>query len=299
MIHPTFLALRLLSALVILLSGCSTLPLIEPTADLAPPTAGFVLTPEAPQVGQEIEFTAAPQSDDRIVADSYQWDFGDGAIEFELKPTITHVYAEPGVHRVTLTIMAENGLSARATRAVRVSEEPTGAPAFPYTFGAGTYRVGVEIAPGTYRTRGEHSANSAGEGCLWQRLSGLDGTSDQVVAFGSSDGPAVVKIRASDRAFSSKNCARWSQDLSAISDDPEAPFGPGTHVVGVDVAPGVWEADGEGPCFWTRLGGFSGEPEDAIELGEGTAVLIHEGDAGFHSETRCGTWHRFLDLTTQ
>jgi len=291
-----FLALRLLSGLVLLLSGCSTMPLIEPTADLAPPTAGFAFAPEAPRVGQAIEFTAVAQADDRIVADSYQWDFGDGAIEFELNPTIAHVYEEPGQHRVTLTIMAKNGLSARATRTVRVSEEAAEAPAFPYTFGAGTYRVGVEIAPGTYRTRGD---NSAGEGCLWQRLSGLDGASDQVIAFGSSDGPAVVKIRPTDRAFTSRHCARWSQDLSTITEEPEAPFGPGTHIVGVDIAPGVWEADGEGPCFWTRLGGFSGEPEDAIELGEGTVVLIHEDDAGFHSEARCGTWHRFLDLTTQ
>jgi len=28
-------------------------------------------------------------------------------------------------------------------------------------------------------------------------------------------------------------------------------------------------------------------------------VAIPENDAGFHSEARCGTWHRFLDLTTQ
>ncbi len=73
-------------------------------------------------------------------------------------------------------------------------------------FGEGTFIVGVDIQPGTYRS-------SEGDGCYWARLSGFGGTIREVIAndFRSS-GRARVQIRARDTGFTSSNCGTWSRD---------------------------------------------------------------------------------------
>jgi hypothetical protein len=72
------------------------------------------------------------------------------------------------------------------------------------SFGVGTHLVGVDIAPGVYRTDG-------GEGCLWQRLSGLTGDLDDILANDRVDGPVVVEILDTDVAFQSDDdCGTWT-----------------------------------------------------------------------------------------
>ncbi len=61
--------------------------------------------------------------------------------------------------------------------------------------------VGTDIQPGTYR--------SDGENCYWARLSGTNGTFDDIIA--NSNGPTVVTISSSDVAFESRYCAPWTQ----------------------------------------------------------------------------------------
>lgn len=68
--------------------------------------------------------------------------------------------------------------------------------------GDGTFVVGVDIKPGTYRTIG-------GDGCYWERLSGLSGSFDDILANDNVTGPAVVAISARDTAFTTTNCAEW------------------------------------------------------------------------------------------
>lgn len=156
-----------------------------------------------------------------------------------------------------------------------------------YTFGAGAQLVGTDIQPATYRTR------SASRGCYWERLSGLGGTLDEILANDNTDGPAVVTIGAADKAFSSKRCGPWTQDLSPITQGTDAPFsGHGTYIVGVDIAPGTWRNDGSANCYWARLAGFSGTLDDIIanDNPDGTAIVtIAATDKGFMSN-RCGIW---------
>jgi multidrug efflux pump subunit AcrA (membrane-fusion protein) len=64
--------------------------------------------------------------------------------------------------------------------------------------GTGTFEVGKDIDPGTYRAE-------AKEGCYWARLNSLD-TSD-IADNDNADGPVVVEIQSSDRAFQASNCA--------------------------------------------------------------------------------------------
>lgn len=70
-------------------------------------------------------------------------------------------------------------------------------------FNEGTYIVGVDIAPGTYRSRGS--------GCYWARLRGFSGSLDEVIANGNPSGQAVVTISRSDRGFQSTRCGTWSR----------------------------------------------------------------------------------------
>lgn len=73
------------------------------------------------------------------------------------------------------------------------------------SFGDGTYLVGTDIQPGTYATQ-------ALSGCYWERLSGLSGTSDDVIAndFVGADGQVVVTIAGSDVAFHTEDCGTWA-----------------------------------------------------------------------------------------
>lgn len=80
---------------------------------------------------------------------------------------------------------------------------PTAAPE-PVTFGNGTFLVGTDIQPGTYRS-------DAPSGCYWERLSGLSGEFGDIIAnhFSDSAGQVLVDIGPNDVAFVSQNCGTW------------------------------------------------------------------------------------------
>lgn len=68
--------------------------------------------------------------------------------------------------------------------------------------GDGTYLVGSDIQPGTYRS----VSNS---GCYWARLSDLSGTLSGIITNNNADGQIVVTIRSGDKAFESTRCSQW------------------------------------------------------------------------------------------
>lgn len=72
-------------------------------------------------------------------------------------------------------------------------------------FGDGVWLVGPDIKPGTYRTK-----NASGS-CYWARLSGTSGDFDDLITNGNPDGPAVVTIAPSDKAFESARCGQWNK----------------------------------------------------------------------------------------
>jgi hypothetical protein len=133
---------------------------------------------------------------------------------------------------------------------------------------------------------------TASPGCYWERLSGLGGTFQEILANGNPPGPEIVTIAATDKAFNSTRCAPGSADLSAITKSPTDPFGDGTWQVGVDIAPGIWRSAGGTTCYWQRMKGFSGNFTDIIandNTGPSTIVEIGAADKAF-SSARCGTW---------
>lgn len=80
-------------------------------------------------------------------------------------------------------------------------------PPLKASFGPGTYRVNIDLPPGTYRTEG-------GPYCSWARLSTVtqNPTPADVIADGYSTGaPITVVIPGSDAAFTTSNCDLWLQ----------------------------------------------------------------------------------------
>lgn len=95
---------------------------------------------------------------------------------------------------VTTTVPAE-------TKTVTVTAAPPRAPGPKTTIESdGTFMVGTDIAPGTYRSAGKY-------GCYWARLRSLD--TNDIIDNNVNDGPQVVQILPTDRAFMTKNCAAW------------------------------------------------------------------------------------------
>ncbi len=122
---------------------------------------------------------------------------------------------------------------------VEPTPEPTPEPiATPEGVGSGQKIIGVDIQPGTYRTRSENA------NCYWERVSGFGGSISDIIANENIDGPAIVTIQPDDVGFNSSRCAPWSDDLSPITDDPNAPFNQGFYMVGTDISPGLWRAEG-------------------------------------------------------
>jgi len=71
-------------------------------------------------------------------------------------------------------------------------------------FGDGIFRVGVDIQPGTYRN------SDSSDCCYWERLSGLDGTLEEIIANNFTCDLDVVTISPTDVAFSSIRCGVWT-----------------------------------------------------------------------------------------
>jgi hypothetical protein len=70
------------------------------------------------------------------------------------------------------------------------------------SFGPGTFAVGAQVAPGRWRSDG-------GDLCYWERLRGLGGGLDELVASAGVPGPTEVVVSPPDVAFSSFGCGTW------------------------------------------------------------------------------------------
>ena len=152
-------------------------------------------------------------------------------------------------------------------------------------FGDGTWIVGTDIGPGIYAAAG-------GGLCYWSRLSGFGGSLGEIIANEVGDGRRVVTIAPEDKGFETTGCGDWSlvsQVTTPVSAIPE-----GTWLVGDEITPGTYSAEGGDLCYWARLNGFSGELSDIVanNVGAGKQVVeITSTDAGF-SSGGCGTWTR-------
>ena len=158
------------------------------------------------------------------------------------------------------------------------------------SFGDGVYLVGSEVLPGTYV-----SDSRLDEPCVWSRLSGFRGTEIERIATISSDSLGIVTILDSDAGFRSWGCDHWRvlEPLHIGDGVVTSSFGDGMHLVGRDIAPGVYRAAEHlsTRCRWVRLSDWSwtvGVIAERVQR-ERAVAEIAVTDAGFLSEG-CGEW---------
>ena len=70
------------------------------------------------------------------------------------------------------------------------------------SFGDGTWRVGEDIQPGTYRSPG-------GPNCYWERLRNFKGGFNSIIVNGGFSRNQTVTIDSSDAGFSTTRCGTW------------------------------------------------------------------------------------------
>jgi hypothetical protein len=93
------------------------------------------------------------------------------------------------------------------TKTVTVTGPPP--PSVPKTIMEtdGTYRVGIDILPGTYHSAGPRPGGESD--CYWARLSSLNST--DIITNDISTGPQSVTILPKDTAFLTRSCQAWQK----------------------------------------------------------------------------------------
>ena len=81
------------------------------TPFLAAPTAAFVVETKDPIVAEPITFNAELSEDPDGDIVKYIWNFGDGDVQEETTPTVTHTYYKVQNYTVILTVVDDNGIS--------------------------------------------------------------------------------------------------------------------------------------------------------------------------------------------
>ena len=266
----------------------TTTPTTPPTTTPATPTASSLAIegPSELEVGETVQYQAMVTYSDgetKRVTDDVEWVSGNA--------TVATVDSDGRV-----TGRQAGGFDLRATaegvtgRMTGIRVEPPPGPAT--SFGAGTWIVNEDIAPGRYYT-------NPLSGCYWERLSGLGGTSADRITnefIGFNSGQEIVDIASSDRAFKpDADCGRW--DMSPESEPSAGTITPGRWLVGRQIQPGDYETNASDGCYWERLRGFSGESRDRITndfvSGGGRVIVsIRSSDVGFYADDDCGGWSR-------
>ncbi|MFJ6408955.1 hypothetical protein ACIQK9_25885 [Streptomyces hydrogenans] len=87
-----------------------------------------------------------------------------------------------------------------------VDAKATGAPKGTLKGDGGMFKVGVDVAPGTYKSTGNKDA-----GCYWERSKDAGHGMDAILANDNVTGTAIVKITAKDGYFKSVGCGDWTK----------------------------------------------------------------------------------------
>ena len=87
-----------------------------------------------------------------------------------------------------------------------VDAKAKGSPATEMSGDGGMFRVGADIAPGTYKSTG-----NTDDSCYWERTKDAEHGIDSILANDNANGTAVVRISASDGYFKTAGCKDWKK----------------------------------------------------------------------------------------
>ncbi len=106
--------------------------------------------------------------------------------------------------KATDKLFSSNGC--KDWEAVDTKEKAKGSPAAGMAGDGGMFRVGADIAPGTYKSTG-----NTDDSCYWERTKDADHGVDSIIANDNVTGTAVVTISASDAYFKTSGCQDWKK----------------------------------------------------------------------------------------
>ena len=166
-------------------------------------------------------------------------------------------------------------------------------PSAPRTmFGAGQYRIGLDIPIGRYYS-------DPSSGCQFQRLRAFGGSLADVIAgqtINFDAGQWIVDLLITDLGFqTNSNCGFW---FTTPRGGLQTAITPGVWIVGAQVAAGTYRAENSrAGCLWQRLRNFTGGSDAVIASSAANndgpqLVAIAASDAGFRAGLECGTWVR-------
>ncbi|MFF4254428.1 hypothetical protein ACFY1L_24805 [Streptomyces sp. NPDC001663] len=90
--------------------------------------------------------------------------------------------------------------------AVDLKARAKGTPASGMAGDGGMFRVGTDIAPGTYKSTG-----NTDDSCYWERAKDADHSLHSIIANNNVTGTAVVTVSASDGYFKTTGCKDWKK----------------------------------------------------------------------------------------
>jgi hypothetical protein len=200
---------------LLLFAGCASeaLPSATPTtsSSAVPTTTRVALTPRtAPASGIESYLYEAERRGATGYSDDELVEAGQTACRLvplsDRLSAISAVTAGVGgdVGAATAIVDAAKGSLCATAQYESALRTTTPASTGPVTsFGSGTYEVGVDVAPGEYRTPGTDS-------CYWARLRNNDGSRDDILDNSFGAGPQVVTLRDGE-FFENQGCGMWAQ----------------------------------------------------------------------------------------
>ncbi len=224
---------------------------------------------------------------------AYQWKANGKAIAGATGRTY-RLKASDYRKRISVTVTAKKAAYLITTR---TSAQTAGVklPA-PVITGAGLYKVGTDIKPGTYVAYVNGSYY-----CGWERRSnsgtGVKGRLGIDVGYGQR----IVTIKSTDAYFRTAGCGSWHKFYPIGGVRTTTPPD-GVWTVGTQLKPGLYRTEGpaysDSFCYWSRLSAFTGAKNRSNIIAEGeptgaATVRIRSTDKGF--EAFGCSWRRIGD----
>ncbi|MFP3992412.1 hypothetical protein U9R90_34085 [Streptomyces sp. E11-3] len=160
--------------------------------------------------------------------------------------------------------------------------------------GDGTYEVGSDIKPGTYRSTGNEDGL-----CYWERAKDSSGDMESILANDNVTGTAYVTVKESDKIFKSTDCKSWETVDEKAKGSPaggDINGDGGMYKVGVDIAPGTYKSSGneDDMCYWERSKDAENRLESiaANDNVSGSAIVTVSPQDAYFKTTGCGDWKK-------
>lgn len=249
--------------------------------------APFPVVSGSAKVGSTLKATAGTWSPTPTKL-TYQWQASGRSIAGATGSSYKVTSKEVG-HTLTVTVTASRSGYVTTNRASTATAKVPGAPTS--ITKDGTYRVGTQIAPGTYVAQAVDQY-----GCYWERRTDAGESITKVIGNSFNLGQRIVTISATDPYFYTEGCGtwkRWTPSGAALTSTPA--FGMSQVGTGAGLLrPGTYKTAGATTsCVYMVLSDFSGEYRSLIEQRQftGAATVTIPATAKAFDTVGC-SWKR-------